>query len=327
MLTKSARLLIQSTLINDILLKILLMDRTSNQNIRWCTYDYAGNGAGFDFSDPIIPELISGRYENLIVPRVKKDHSAQVNRSREKAEVFTPSWICNAQNNLIDDAWFGIHRNRFNTEIDEGWRVNYYPISFRECHEKNWTDYVRATRMEISCGEAPYLTSRYDGVTGKEIPVRCRIGFLDRKLRVITENTESQADWEHWAIVAVQNVYGYDWQGDNILLARKNLLYTVAEHFWDCFGIAPNSDFLEEIAKIISWNIWQMDGIKYVIPESCHTVEDEQIGFFEEEKILHECPGCKTGNIRNHNGVYCKIRDWDSFETLSVIDILRGRKQ
>jgi hypothetical protein len=32
------------------------------------------------------------------------------------AEVFTPSWICNAQNNLIDNTWFG-RDNVFNKEI------------------------------------------------------------------------------------------------------------------------------------------------------------------------------------------------------------------
>ena len=32
------------------------------------------------------------------------------------AEVFTPSWICNAQNNLIDNAWFE-RKDVFNKEI------------------------------------------------------------------------------------------------------------------------------------------------------------------------------------------------------------------
>ena len=41
----------------------------------------------------------------------------QQQRSREMAEVFTPSWICNKQNNLIDNAWFG-RENVFNVEID-----------------------------------------------------------------------------------------------------------------------------------------------------------------------------------------------------------------
>jgi hypothetical protein len=39
--------------------------------------------------------------------------------------------------------------------------------------------------MEISCGEAPYLVSRYDTVSGNIISVDDRIGLLDRKLRVV----------------------------------------------------------------------------------------------------------------------------------------------
>jgi hypothetical protein len=40
-------------------------------------------------------------------------------RVREMAEVFTPSWVCNAQNNLIDNAWLE-KDNLFNYEkIDE----------------------------------------------------------------------------------------------------------------------------------------------------------------------------------------------------------------
>ena len=34
-----------------------------------------------------------------------------------------------------------------------------------------------------------------------------------------------------WAIVAVQSSYGFEWQGDNILIARENLLFDVAEHY------------------------------------------------------------------------------------------------
>lgn len=36
--------------------------------------------------------------------------------------------------------------------------------------DKDWRKYVDARRLEISCGEAPYLVSRYDTVTGCEIP-------------------------------------------------------------------------------------------------------------------------------------------------------------
>lgn len=47
-------------------------------------------------------------------------------------------------------------------------------------------------RLEISCGEAPYLVSRYDSVTGKTIKIKNRIGLLDRKLRIVSENIEEE---------------------------------------------------------------------------------------------------------------------------------------
>ena len=34
-------------------------------------------------------------------------------RCKKNAEVFTPSWMCNIQNNLIDNHWFG-QNNVFN---------------------------------------------------------------------------------------------------------------------------------------------------------------------------------------------------------------------
>ena len=79
-------------------------------------------------------------------------------------------------------------------------------------------------RLEITCGEAPYLVSRYDTVTGRTIPISERVGLLDRKLRVVHENTGTEAEWKKWARRAVESVYGYEFQGDNLLLARENNL-------------------------------------------------------------------------------------------------------
>ena len=169
------------------------------------------------------------------MPRVLKDRIQQTRRSKDKAEVFTPSWVCNAQNNLIDEAWFG-SKDVFNREIitEEGihtWEPT-ETVSF-EGSGKTWKDYIRDTRMEITCGEAPYLVSRYDTTTGEEIPLKRRIGLLDRKMRVINENVTSLDEWKKWAIIACRNIYGYEWQGDHLLLAREALFYTLLEYYED----------------------------------------------------------------------------------------------
>ena len=51
-------------------------------------------------------EFLKNRNRALIRPRIYKSKEEQKVRSKENAEVFTPSWICNKQNNLIDNAWF-----------------------------------------------------------------------------------------------------------------------------------------------------------------------------------------------------------------------------
>ena len=97
------------------LLNILLCDRTSKKNILWATTEYIPLGPEFGEFCEITPELVTGKYKTLIQPRVKKSLAARLDRTREKAEVFTPSWICNKQNNLVDRAWFG-QEDIFNRE-------------------------------------------------------------------------------------------------------------------------------------------------------------------------------------------------------------------
>lgn len=180
------------------LLNILLKDHTTSKediqrNIFWATSDYEYLGEGYQYDSPILPCLITGDNGHVIMPRILKSRDTQTARSREMAEVFTPSWICNAQNNLIDEAWFG-RKDVFNTEYtdEQGchrWRPNSEKIQFPE--GKTWKDYVRDNRLEITCGEAPYIISRYDTTTGEAIPLEQRIGLLDRKLRIVGENTET----------------------------------------------------------------------------------------------------------------------------------------
>ena len=290
------------------LLSQLLRDHTTGHNIFWATHDYEPLGPGYGYHDEIKPELITGEYCLVIMPRVLKSRQQQVDRSKDMAEVFTPSWICNAQNNLVDEAWFG-RENVFNSENEEQhtWQANPQKIDFPE--GKTWKDYVRLTRMEITCGEAPYLVNRYDTTTGQPIPLHERIGLLDRKLRVVSENTETTGEWIDWAQTAYQNIYGYEWQGDNLLLAREALLYSFIDYYVAKFGHQPLLKSINYIAYIISWNLWQMDGLKGVVPYSCDEVY-EPAGLFDTEPRKMECPACKSGALKGHIGQKCIIRDW-----------------
>ena len=288
-------------------------------NIFWATDDYAAQKdteeakVGFRYGDEILPENITGENGRIIMPRVLKDKQLQIDRTKDKAEVFTPSWVCNAQNNLIDEAWFG-RKDVFNREIitedgEHTWISTEGRIVFPEGDkQKTWKKYITENRMEITCGEAPYLVSRYDTTTGEPIPIHQRIGLLDRKLRVVSENTDTTTEWLEMAKKAFQHTYGYEWQGDNLLLAREALLYTYIEYFKAKF---PNETLSKSsiigIARVISWNIWQMDGIKMVVPDSCDKQFTTNLWGEQEKRI---CPACKSGETFGHIGYRCLIRDW-----------------
>ena len=313
-------------------------DYTKTVNIFWATSDYEdfirdenGNiiNDGYHYDDEIKIDRITGVCQRVIMPRVLKAKQLQIDRTKDKAEVFTPSWVCNAQNNLIDEAWFG-RKNVFNTEVlnDDGthsWipTLGKIPFPEDEC-ENTWKKYVTDLRLEITCGEAPYLVSRYDTTTGEPIPISKRIGILDRKLRVVNENVDNEKDWYIMAEKAFKHTYGYEWQGDNLLLAREALLYTYIEYFMDKFnekdenGIyikdangelhVPSKQKILNAARWISWNVWQMDGLKMVVPNSCEKA-NVIIDLFGERKC--ECEACKKGELRGHIGEKCLIRDWD----------------
>ena len=308
------------------LLTILLQDKNSGKNIIWATEDYSEYGYGFGKTDEIYVRSITGVNGNIIRPRTEKTKKEQQTRIKDKAEVFTPSWVCNKQNNLVDNAWFG-RENVFNTEHEKTWITTKGKIEFPSTDGKGWEDYIAANRLEISCGEGPYLASRYDTVTGKAIALKNRIGLLDRKLRVVSENVSIEAEWYKWAKKAIQSIYGYDWQGDNVLLTRENLLYTFIDYYVAKFDVYPIKEYLREIAEILSWNIWQMDGLKFVIPNSCHNETIVEYFLWGEETHEEYCEGCRKNNRNKHNGIYCYIMDWEKNKRVKFVNLIGGRRK
>ena len=264
-------------------LATLLRDHTTGRNIFWATHDYEALGRRYDYHSEILPELITGEHGMVVRPRVLKTKENQTDRSKDMAEVFTPSWICNAQNNLVDEA---------------------LP------NDMTWQDYVRLTCLEITCGEAPYLVSRYDAATGEPIPLEKRIGLLDRKLRLVNDKTETKEEWMEWVQIAYKNTYGYEWQGDNLLLAREALLYTFMDYYQAKFGEQPAEADMLRIADIISWNLWQMDGLKFGIPG--HEVKEDL-----DESSLNNMFFPPAPEER-----YCRIFDWEENKEIRYVDLI-----
>lgn len=289
-------------------LKILLQDKSTKKNIIWATDP--PDLVGMEYSDKsqiTISQITS--LPGVIQPRISKFSEEQQERTKKKGEVFTPAWVCNLMNNLCDEEWFG-KKDVFNQQEDRMWITNKGKIVFPDT--KNWMQYVDSRRLEITCGEAPYLVSRYDASTGDYIKLHNRIGILDRKMRVVNENTENNDEWWKWTIRAFQSVYGYEYQGDNLLLARVNLLLSFVEYYFERWKNEPEEKEILNIANIIAWNIWQMDGLKDTVPFGKPYEEFRQITMFDL---------CKEQEQEEQEAVPCRIYDWRAGKSILFISL------
>ena len=304
-------------------LERLLEDKTTKQNIIFATDAYADIGEGLKETDHITLEKLYGFSQQIqLKPRVEKAAQEQLLRTRKNAEVFTPSWIVNKMNNHCDTEWFG-RENVFNIEDGQKWTTNSEPIVFEG--EKTWQKYVDSKRIEITCGEAPFIVSRYDASTGEIIPTENRIGILDRKLRVVNENADSDTQWLKWTQRAFESSYGYEFQGDNLLIARINVLLTFTEYYETRFHEKPDVKLLRKYANIICWNFWQMDGITgtlpFAAPEAENKIEVEQLSFFDMFSIAEQTP---EQTAKENRAPICQIMDWQNQKEPVSYDSIRG---
>ena len=170
-----------------------------------------------------------------VVPRHLKNLDVQQSRTKEKAEVFTPVEVVKRMNDMFDEEYKG---------SDE--------------------EYIKRKVLEVTCGEAPYLTTLYDVSSGENIPINRRVGLLDRKLQRIT--TDDEKEWCRLAEVALKSTYGYEWQEDSLFLARMNVFSAVVESFTTKFGKEPTE--VKKWAEIVSYNLFRMDGVTMCLPET-----------------------------------------------------------
>ena len=172
-------------------LKVLLSDKTTQENIIFATDGYEDIGEEYSAKKQItLDKLLNPSF--VLQRRIDKSNTQQQDRTKANAEVMTPAWVINKMVSHADEEWFG-RADVFNRQnADHTWTTEEEKIIFPE--NKTWQDYVMDTRLEITCGEAPYLASRYDTVSGEYISVERRIGLLDRKLRVVSENNDSEDD-------------------------------------------------------------------------------------------------------------------------------------
>lgn len=235
-------------------LELLLRDQTTRRNIIWATSSYEYLGKGFAPHQPLGRSKVTGVYKNLIQPRSEKHLTEQKSRTKVRAEVFTPTWIVDKQ----------------------------VMIALDSLKELSFEDYIDSKWLEITCGEAPYIVTPYDTVTGEPLDLADRVGFLDRKLQRISREVSEPETWLHWVMRAYQASYGYEYQGDSLLLARENLYMTFLDYYQEKFSQSPNEETKKKIARIISYNLFQMDGLAYVTPYSEKKKDEVQLSLFEE---------------------------------------------
>lgn len=288
-------------------LETLLQDRTTGKNIIWADDEYESLGDQYLGHNEITIPKISGTNSGVIKPRTAKALEKQSQRTKSHAEVFTPAWLVNLMNGYMDDDWFG-REDVFSNHEDQRWNPTSGSIDF-EGAPGTWQDYVDQRRLEITCGEAPFITSRYDMLTGEPIDVKDRIGFLDRKLRVVKENTAEYDEWLKWAYRALEATYGYEYQGDNLLIARINVLRAFAEAMQDAWDKLPSEEEAQQAAKIISWNIWQMDGLKGTVPSDKAVGDAVQMSFLAD--IFDDVEEAQ----------YCMIYDWRAKKSQTYISM------
>lgn len=264
------------------ILDLLLIDRTKStpksiKNIIWANDNYIEHGSKhYAATAQVKPELITGKMERLIMPRALKSQDVQKERTKSKAEVFTPTWIVKKQNDAVEQDYL-------NDDIKT---------------------YVSRTWLEITCGEAPYMATRYNMETGNIIPLSEREGFVDRKLKRISSEISNKEEWLSLATLAYQSSYGFEWNGDSLLLARENLLYTYRDYYVAKWQEEPLLDNFKFIAEIISYNLFQMDGLKYIIPLSDirKVAKEQQLNLFGEASTL----------ITSSVGKRVKIMNWQT---------------
>lgn len=280
------------------LLNEMLADKTTKQNMIWAADAYDFLGSAYGSYAQMFAELITGDGDGLLKTRAQKETEQQSVRTRHHAEVFTPLSICRKMNDYADQMRFG--------------RGDAYGGDGKETvsQENSWKEYVDARWLEITCGEAPYLVSRYDMETGERLPIPRRTGALDRKLRVVEENVKTQEEWLKWTFRAFQAVYGYEFQGDNLLIARVNLLMTFEEYLMERWKRRPSDEEYKKAVDIIVWNIWQMDGLTGTVP-------------FQAEGDGRTNPSASDNvGMGKRTPAACRIFDWirgcsEEFRTLS----------
>lgn len=242
------------------LLPALLEDKSSGRNIIWATDSYAALGQGFLRLDEITADL-----PHCFLPKLERlRRQAGEERTRRHGEVFTPPAICRK---MCDYA---------RAELPKDWRA-----------------FVGSLILEPACGHAPFLCTWESRENG--LPLPRRPGLLDRKLRLVSEYAASRAEWLQLAFLAYESSYAYEFQGDNLLVARIRLLRRFEEEHLARWRELPGRAEYARLLEILAWNVWQMDGLTGTTPFG-KLAPPSQGSLFDSAPAANSSPPCLVKN-------------------------------
>lgn len=221
--------------------KMLLSDLSYPGNILWATDEYAELGDGFAPDMEITMDCLEDPRFRLRC-RWEKEEEAKKGRTKRRAEVFTPRKVVRRMHDMLADE---------NHEVLRG----------------PWRGMAARTYLEITCGEGPYIATRYDPEDGTLVPYAYRAGMLDRILHAVRMEEGDDPDaWLRGAVLAVYSQYGYELSGDSLLIARVNVFMSVVERYRDFFGLELGPERQRMLACIIACNLFQCDGLTSLEP-------------------------------------------------------------
>lgn len=90
-------------------------------------------------------------------------------------------------------------------------------------------------------------------------------------------------------------------------MARLNLLATFEEYLMDRWQCEPTAEEYKRMLDIISWNIWQMDGLTGTLPFG-KLAKSSQCDLFGTKPKEDETPPCV-------------IRDWEDREVFTYLSL------
>ena len=133
----------------------------------------------------------------------------------------------------------------------------------------------------------------------------------------MNENAADEKKCLKWVTRAFQATYGYEFQGDNLLIARVNLLMTYDDYLQERWKRKSEAAELSKLINVIDWNIWQMDGLTGTIPYSKAQEKFRQMTLFDMF-------GGETEEAEENRQPLCRIYDWRADNSLDFVRLQRA---